>query len=151
MYYTFYINVQPYLQQWAIHHFGNPVEFPRDSPENRLIKRFIEKQPTNTPPTTNGNLAIKIPMSKEKDPRNGYFYMPPRAANLIKESLYSIFIQNLWTELGDSHNFNCELTSLIYTWLNKHNISDQYWECIRQKYYRLRKSYAQKGIKLANY
>ena len=151
MQYTFTIDVQPYLAQWATHHLGNPVEFPRDSPENRLIKRFLDKQPRDLPPQLSGNLHIKIPQTKEKDPRAGYFYLSPRAVSLVKESLYSLFVQNLWAELGDSHQYKVELTNLIYAWLDKHGIEDKYWECIRQKYYRLRKLYAEKNIKLTEF
>lgn len=146
---TFYIDVQPYLAQWATKHFGNPVEFPRESPESKLIKRWVEHQPKDAPPQLSGNLQIKIPITKEKDPRAGYFYMPPRALSLVRESLETLFVQNLWTELGDAQRYNCELTTLIYAWLEKHGIDDHYWECIRQKYYRLRKLYAEKGVKLA--
>jgi hypothetical protein len=70
---------------------------------------------------------------------------------LVKESLYSLFVQNLWAELGDSHQYKVELTNLIYAWLDKHGIEDKYWECIRQKYYRLRKLYAEKNIKLTEF
>lgn len=149
--YTFSIEVQPYLAQWATYHLGNPVEFPRDSPESRLIKRFVEKQPRDLPPQLAGNLKIKVPQSKEKDPRAGYYYMPPRAISLVKDSLYSLFVCNLWAELGDAGKYNVDLTNLIYAWLEKHHIEDRYWECIRQKYYRLRKLYAEKQIKLAEY
>lgn len=147
--YTISIEVQPYLAQWATHHLGEPVEFPRDSPESRLIKRFLEKQPRDLPPQLDGNLRVKIPQSKEKDPRAGYFYLSPRAVGLVKESLYSLFVSNLWAELGDASRYNCDLTNLIYAWMDKHGIADEYWECIRQKYYRLRKLYADKGVKLA--
>lgn len=150
MNYTFYINVPSYIREWATHHLGNPVEFPRDSPENRLIKLYIEKQPADKQPVR-GNLEIKIPMTKQKDPRCGYFYMSPRSQQMIAECLQTLFIQNLWSELGNIHKYNCELTTAIYAWLEKHGISDTNWECIRQKYYRLRKLYAAKGIKLKDF
>lgn len=149
--YTFTMQVPDYLAQWATHHLGNPVEFPKDSPESRLIKLFIDKQPRNRLPDLRGNLAIKIPSSKAKDPRAGYFYMSPRAQTIIKECLSALFIQNLWAELSDINKVNCELSTAIYAWLEKHGIADTYWECVRQKYYRLRKLYEDKGIKLKDY
>lgn len=149
--YTFTMQVPDYLAQWATHHLGNPVEFPKDSPESRLIKLFIDKQPRNRLPDLRGNLSVKIPSSKAKDPRAGYFYMSPRAQTMIKECLSSLFIQNLWAELSDINKVNCELSTAIYAWLEKHGIADTYWECVRQKYYRLRKLYEDKGIKLKDY
>lgn len=149
--YTFSVQVQPYLAQWATHHLGNPVDFPRDSPESRLIRRFLDRQPQAAPPRSNGNLRIHIPTSKEKDPRCGWSYMPPRAAEAVADSLNTLFVWNLWTEIGDADIQKCDLTKLIYAWLEKHGIDDHYWECIRQKYYRMRKLYAEKGIKLKDY
>lgn len=151
MIYTFRVKVPQYLEQWAKHHLGNPVEFPRDSPENRLIKLFVDKQPKDKVPVIDGNLEIKIPQSKSKDPRNGFFYMSPRSQQMIVECLNTLFINNLWAELGTIENFNCELTTAIYAWLENHGISDNNWECIRQKYYRLRKKYFEAGIKLKEF
>lgn len=151
MSYTFSLEVPEYLEQWANFHLGNPVEFPRDSPESRLIKLYVDKLPKTVDHPTVGNLQVKIPYSKQKDPRNGYYYMSPHAAQMIKECLETLFIQNLWAEMSDIQKVRCELTTAIYAWLEKHHIADTYWECIRQKYYRLRKAYLEKGIKLKEY
>ena len=45
-----YLHVEPYMKQWLIHSFGNPVEFPASSNENAVIRRFTQKQPTNLKP-----------------------------------------------------------------------------------------------------
>lgn len=145
--YLIYLEVPAYLAQWARRHFGDPVELPRDSVESRLVKRMLDKEPSDVPDLS-GNLRLKIPMSKEKDPRSGWTYLSPCAKRCLQESLYTIFLQNLWSELGDLQNVNCELTSLIYAWLEKHGIDESQWETIRQKYYRLRKLYACKGVRL---
>ncbi len=141
------ITCEPYLAQWATHHFGNPVEFPVGSIENRLIRRFLDKEPTAVPDTS-GNLLVAIPYSKEKDPRSGWTYLSPSARKAVRESLYTLMLRNLWTELGDLAHVNCELSTLIYSWLEKHGMDDSSWETIRQKYYRLRKLYGEKGIDL---
>lgn len=143
-----YLEVEPYLKEWAEKHFGNPVEFPRDSVENRMIKRFLEREPKDRLPDLTGNIAVKIPMSKEKDPRAGFTYLSYNAKRAVHESLMTLFLRNLWAELGDLGKVNCQLTTLIYAWLSKHGISDENWECVRQKYYRLRKTYHEKGVYL---
>ena len=68
---------------------------------------------------------------------------------MLVESFDTIFLNNLWTELGDIQNINCSLTNVIYSWLEKHEISEEHWETIRQKYYRIRKRFQEKGIKLS--
>lgn len=145
-----YIKVEPYLAEWIKHSHGDPVVMLKDSPESRLLKLFLEKQPEGVPVDNPAdfNVAIKIPWYKEKDARV-YFYLSPKSKSMIAECYETLFIQNLWTELGSVRNFNCSLTTLIYAWMEKHNINEEHWETIRQKYYRLRKKYAtEKNIKL---
>lgn len=138
-----YINVEPYLAEWIKHSFGDPVVMPKDSPESRLLKLFLDKQPADVPidRPSDFNVAIRIPWYKEKDSRT-YFYLAPRAKAMIAECYETMFISNLWLELGSGHNLNCSLTTLVYAWLERHGINDEHWETVRQKYYRLRKRYA---------
>ena len=148
--FVIYLKVEPYLAQWLTKAFGSPVDLPRDTPECRLIKRFLDKTPLDIRPDTGEgtNLAVLIPWSKEKDPRT-YNYLSPRAKALLIESFETVFLNNMWTELGDLDNLNCNLTDVIYAWLEKHGIEEEQWETIRQKYYRIRKRFREKGIKLA--
>lgn len=145
-----YLQVEPYLAEWIKASHGDPVDMLKDSPESRLLKLFLEKQPAGVLPDNPAdfNLAIKIPWYKEKDPRV-YFYLSEKAKELIAECYQTLFIQNMWRELGNLHECNCSLTSLIYAWLDKHGISEEHWETIRQKYYRIRKKYStEKNIKV---
>ncbi len=145
-----YLNVEPYLAEWIKNSHGDPVEMVKDSPESRLLKLFLDKQPADVPVDNPAdfNLAIKIPWYKEKDSRV-YFYMKPKAKAMIVECYETLFLQNLWTELGSVQTLNCSITQLIYAWLERHGMSEEHWETIRQKYYRLRKRYSQeRNIKL---
>lgn len=148
--YYIYLKVEPYLAQWLCNAFGNPIVLPKDTPEIRLIKRFLDKTPSDKKPDMklDSNVQVVIPWSKEKDPRV-YNYLSPRAKMMLVESFETIFLNNLWTELGDIQNINCSLTNVIYSWLEKHEISEEHWETIRQKYYRIRKRFQEKGIKLS--
>lgn len=145
-----YINVSPYVAEWAISHLGNPIEFPKDSVENRLIKKFLDKTPTGESPDTKGdsNLSVKIPFFKLKDPRT-YNYMCDEAKELLVESLETLLVHNMWSELGSLENLNCSMKKCIIAWCRKHGISEAYEDTIAQKFYRLRKRYARKGIFLA--
>ena len=140
-----YLKVEPYLAQWVTNHLGDPIDFPRDSPESKLIKRFLDKTPLQDNPDLDGNVKVLIPYSKQKDPRF-YNYLRPMAKSLLVESLESMFITNLWAELGSVQGVSCSLTSLIRAWLEQHGISEDYEETIRQKFYRIRKRYQKKGI-----
>lgn len=164
---TISLYAEPYLAAWMIKHFGNPVELIKDSPESQLLKRLLDKQP-ETISLENGNIQINIPSFKEKDPRV-YSYLCEAGKAALIESFEGIFMNNLWTEIGDLKNMNCQLTSVIRAWCEKHGIilpTDQItdikelrlteeqnarnFEVVRQKYYRLRKRYyRQCGVKLS--
>lgn len=145
--YLIYIKVSPYVAEWAVHSLGNPVDFPKDSVENRLIKKFLEKTPEGISPEMKGdsNLAIRIPFYKLKDPRI-YNYFNDSSKEMLIESLKTLLLQNLWSELGSLENLNCSAKMMVISWCRKHGISETHEDTIAQKFYRLRKRYARKGI-----
>ena len=155
---TITLNVEPYLAAWLKKHFGNPVELLKDSPESRLLKRLLDKQPDTITPEI-GNIKVHLPYFKEKDPRVYSFLCESGKAALV-ESFEAMFINNLWSEVGNLENLNCRLTSVIRGWCEKHGIiqgtdhitevtllkqveeqNAKNFETVRQKYYRLRKKY----------
>ncbi len=145
-----YIAVKPYIRDWTINHFGNPVRFPRNSVEDMLLRQFMSKWPKDLdviPHLAHENLTIALPSMKAKDPRV-YNYLSPLAKKAIGESLETLFINNLWTELSKILGYNCNLTTLIDSWLEQHGVSLDHEEAIRQRFYRLRSKYHQKGINL---
>lgn len=145
--YLIYIKVSTYVAEWAVHSLGNPVDFPKDSVENRLIKKFLEKTPEGILPDRrdNNNLAVRIPYSKVKDPRI-YNYFNEASKGLLIDSLETMLLQNLWSELGSLENLNCSAKKMIISWCRMHGISETHEDTIAQKFYRLRKRYARKGI-----
>lgn len=146
-----YLKTEPYLAEWIKSAFGSPVRLTRDTPEYVVVKRFLSKLPENTLPdiSSDFNVCLEIPWFKEKDPRV-YNYMSPRAKQCLVESFECLFIRNMWTEIGSLENINCSLTNVIYAYLEKHEMSEEHWECIRQKYYRIRKRYFKENqIKIA--
>lgn len=154
-----YIKVPVYVAEWAIHSLGIDnglpeetikraiIEFPKDSVENRLIKKFLEKTPIGVIPDlkADNNLGVRIPFYKLKDPRV-YNFLNESSKKLLTDSLETLLLQNLWSELGSLENLNCSIKQTIVSWCKMHNISDQYEDTIAQKFYRLRKRYAKKGI-----
>lgn len=155
---TITLTVEPYLASWLEKHFGNPVELIKDSPESRLLKRLLDKRPDDVT-REQGNIRVNIPFYKEKDPRV-YSHLCDTAKDALVESFESLFLNNLWSEVGDLRNINCQLSSVIRAWCERHGIITQTdrisnvadlkqaeeqnarnFETVRQKYYRLRKKY----------
>ena len=66
-----YVPVEPYMKQWLTHSFGDPVEFPANSNENAVLRRFLTKRPIDNIPEQPGtkDVAICIPCSQAKKQR----------------------------------------------------------------------------------
>ena len=164
---TITLNVEPYLAAWLTRHFGNPIELLKDGPEAKLLKRLLDKQPDNITPET-GNISVSLQYFKDKDPRV-YSYLCESGKYALIESFEAMFVNNMWSEIGNLESLNCRLTSVIRGWSEKHGIiqptnhitemnllkqveeqNARNFETVRQKYYRLRKKYYRHaGVKLS--
>jgi hypothetical protein len=147
--FLFYLRLEPYLKQWLQHALGNPVQFPAKSNENAIIRRFLTKRPEGSEPQTAQDdlTAIVIPDSKAKPPQY-YNWVGPSAARAITECIEDLFRRNLWTELDALDGHPCGVNKLIVAWCEMHGINEDHSEAVRQKYYRMRKAYTEKGINL---
>lgn len=153
-----YLHVPPYVKEWAEKHLGAPVRFPYNTVEDKMLRRFMDKWPDHDATSDDDtrkkeiksdddNLAIALPSTKAKDPRT-YSYLGHEAKNSLAESLETLFLHNLWSDLCELQGCNCSLSSLIRAWLEQHGIDFEHEETIRQRFYRLRKKYAQREIVL---
>lgn len=86
-----------------------------------------------------------IPDSKAKDPAI-FNYLGPRAKEAVTEAIEDLFRRSLWAELGDMFDGSVGLNKTIAAWCELHGIDDDYVETVRQKFYRIRKSYNKKGV-----
>lgn len=144
-----YIKVEPYLRQWLQNSFGDPVEFPANSNENAVLRRFTSKRPGNINPEqpTEEMIGICIPASKYKNPET-YNYMSESAKQALAESISDLFRMNLWKELGDLSDTSCKKMTAFRSWCCMHGIDVEYAETVRMKWYRMLKSYQKHGINL---
>lgn len=144
-----YLKLEKYLHQWLTSSLGHPVAFPSQSNENAVIRRFLQKNPKDQLPSLmkEGLTSIVIPDSKAKDP-SVFNYLGPHAQEAVIESIEDLFRRNMWAELGDMQDTTVGLNKMIAAWCEMHGIDDDYVETVRQKYYRIRKSYTTKGINL---
>lgn len=145
--FVIYIKLETYLHQWLTHSLGNPVVFPAQSCENATIRRFLQKLPVDAKPQlADASLtAICIPESKAKDPAI-YNYMGQAGKEAVVECIEDLFRRNLWHEMGDLTPGRRGVNGQIAAWCEMHGIGIDYVETVRQKYYRMRKAYAKRGI-----
>jgi hypothetical protein len=151
--YYIYLHCEPYLAAFVQNAFGHPVELDRDSVESRIIREFIRKTPRDATPDTAGkgaNLIIRLPYFKEADPRV-YNYMGVEAKRMLIESFSQLLQKCMLREIGSLENY-CQgtISSLIYAFMEKYGIPDdgKNWYTLTKKYYRLRKKYLKKNIKI---
>lgn len=145
-----YLKLEPYLSQWLHHHLGDPVRFPDGSNENAVIRRFLMKLPPGKKPdlAADNLTAICIPDSKAK-PCTRFNHLGPRGKLAVKGVIEDLFRQNLWCDLRGITDAG-SLSMKIQAWCEMHGIDEQSHEAIRQKYYRMRKAYSEKGIFLVH-
>lgn len=144
-----YIKVEPYLRQWLQNSFGDPVEFPANSNENAVLRRFTSKRPSSINPEqpTEDMIGICIPASKYKNPET-YNYMSESAKQALAESISDLFRMNMWKELGDLSDTSCKKMTAFRSWCCMHGIDVEYAETVRMKWYRMLKSYQKHGVNL---
>lgn len=145
--FVIYLKLEKYLSEWLTNSLGDPVRFPVQSNENAIIRRFLQKQPIDKQPETMspGLTRVVIPESKAK-PTATYNYFGPHAKLALIEAIEDLFRQNMWAELGTMFDGTVGLNKTIAAWCEMHGIDDDHTEAVRQKYYRIRKSYGKKGI-----
>ncbi len=145
-----YLKVKPFIKQWMVHHYGNPVVFPAQSAENATIRRFIAKQPDGVPQMgDDDDVAISIPDSKQK-PVVTYNYLGKHAKEAVIECIEDTFRLQMWKDLNDLHDCGCSILKAIQAWCENNGISMEYDYTIKMRYQRMRNNYLKNGIDLRN-
>ncbi|MDD2287070.1 MAG: hypothetical protein PHQ11_16925, partial [Paludibacter sp.] len=76
-------------------------------------------------------------------------FMGERAKIALIDSFDHILKACMMKELGALENYRRgEISKQIYAWMEKHGIPEENWYTISQKFYRLRKKYLEKEVKL---
>lgn len=146
-----YLKMKPFVAQWAIYHFGNPITFPPQSVGNARIIAVLRRRPEGVEPdlAADGLTPVAIPYSKQKDPES-WNYLTPSAKKFIVEYIESIFQDNLYSEfkemVGDSGK--AKLQTAAYAWCEMHGIDINYADTIRQRFYRERERLLAHGVDL---
>ena len=142
-----HIKVEKYIKQWLEHSLGNPVRFPPHSYENEVLRRHLQKRPRSAPVFFDDPdmVAVIIPDSSERKPEF-YNYLGIRGQRALQSAIDGLFRLALWSDCAPLLHSKRELNRGIDEWCKMHGIALDYREAVRQKFYRIRKSYQIKGI-----
>lgn len=145
--FVIYLMLKPFIAQWAVNHFGCPVEFPPQSVGNARIVAVLRKRPDNTPPETGaaGLTPVAIPYSKQKEPES-WNYVTPSGKRFIAEYIEALFKDNLYKEFNEMCDQDSKLQTAAYAWCEMHGISLDYAATIRQRFYRERERLLSCGV-----
>jgi hypothetical protein len=131
------------IEKWKINKARILEKLDRDSPESRIVRKYISKTPEGQSPDNGegSNLTVIIPWFKEVDKRV-YNYLGNSAKKLLLKSFDQMVERSMLDEIGKVETyFSGKISSIIYSWMEKHGIEDNQtnWYTLSQKYYRLRK------------
>lgn len=147
--FVFYLKVKPFIGQWLIHHYGNPVTFPSRSAENACIWRFVGLRPKDWQPQKpeSDTVAVAIPFDKKKNwlYRN---YMSKSACRALGEILENTFKIQFWNDMNEMTRCGCTLLNCVRAWCENNGISQDYDYTLKMRYQRMRESHLKHGVDL---
>ncbi len=144
-----YVQVPPYLKEWLIYHFGDPVVFPKGSPENAVIRTFISKRPDHIPVErpTDRDVSICIPENAYKRPQI-YNYMGPRCRKALLQCIRDIFKTQMWSDLNFDFNTSGAVDTYISAWMERNGIGLDSFDTIKKMFYTIRRYHLRCDINL---
>lgn len=156
--FLFYLKVKPFIGQWLIYHYGNPVTFPNGSDENDCIHLFIRKRPKNADASSIGKpelteeekqkymlLPFTIPECRAK-PVETYNYMSPMAGSALLEVIEWRFNNQLWKDLKDAYEKKFTLLKAVRGWCIDNGIDIDYDYTIKMRLQRKKKRHLKYGV-----
>lgn len=144
-----YVKFERYIREWLLYRLGSPVRFPNGSFENELIHRNLSKRPKDTPPDLPEEGAVPIVVTDCMHRRPEFYnYLGIRGRRMIRSAVDGLFRLHLWTECAPLLHSHGALNRGIDAWCERNGISLDAREAVRQKFYRMRRRYAEKGVVL---
>ncbi|MBQ4392989.1 MAG: hypothetical protein II826_07785 [Prevotella sp.] len=145
--FVIYVELKPFIAQWAVHHFGSPVRFPAQSVGNARIIAVLRKRPEGVAPDVEqpGLTPVAIPYSKQKEPES-WNYVTPSGKRFIAEYIEALFKDCLYGEFKEMCGEDSKLQTAAYAWCEMHGVSIDYADTIRQRFYRERERLLACGV-----
>ena len=147
--FVIYLELKPFIAQWAFNHFGNPIEFPAQSVGNSRIVSVMRRRPGDVGPdvAADGLAPVCIPYSKQKDPES-WNYVTASGKRFIVDYIEALFNDSLYGEFREMFGKESKLQTVAYAWCEMHGVSIDYADTIRQRFYRERERLLACGVDL---
>ena len=147
-----YIKVERYIKEWLEFHLGNPIRFPERSYENEILHRHLAKRPCGLPPEKREDNMVAIVITDCDHSRPEYYnYLALRGQRAIVSAIDALFRLDLWGGCAPLLHSTTELNRGIDHRCADNGISLHAREAVRQEFYRICKSYLERGIVLGKF
>lgn len=147
-----YVKVPRYIKEWLVFHLGEPVRFPQRSYENELLHRHLDKRPEGIIPDKPAEDMVAIVITDCDHRRPEYYnYLGQRGRRAILSAIDALFRLDLWSGCAPLLHSKHEINRGIDQWCADNGISLDGREAVRQKFYRIRRAYLERGIVLGNF
>lgn len=154
----------PYLCQWLASRMGTPARFPNGSFENAILARHLAKAPrplpsqsflsinsiksnkTNEEKASASLARIAVPVVRGKPP-SLFRHLPRRGREELRAAILTLFTLDLWNSCVPLlASRDVSLTDGLDEWCRSRSITPENREAVRQRFYRLRRAYAERGV-----
>ena len=153
------IYLTAHLKDWLVHHYGDPVRFPRGCIENELLRRLTVRRPEGSrgsdhqdvgvPSGVRGGLeVVRIVLPDDALHRPEFFnYLGRRSRRRMAESIDSLFRLHLF--FGCLHHVaRPGMNRRLFEWCRENGIRVEARESVRQKFSRMRRDFEPYGVVL---
>lgn len=137
------IKLELYLKEWLETAMGRPVRFPSKSYENALLHRFLVRGGQNR--LVDDNVLLVITDCHYRKPET-YNCLGRDGRRAMAAAIDALFRIDLWSGCAGLVGSKGNLNNGIEEWCRRKGISPQNREAVRQKFYRMRKAYQERGI-----
>lgn len=141
-----YLPLDGYLRQWAEKNLGNPIVFASGSAENAIIKNnLIRSHGREVQLKTSSCVTILAPIMPSRRPSE-YNYFKKEGMNQLRDCIEILFRIDLWYGMIPFITGR-DIRQKLFDWCkNKGITTEENFEAVRQKFYRIRKDYQSCGI-----
>lgn len=137
------IKLEGYVKEWLEGALGRPVRFPAKSYENALLHRFLTRG--GQARQVDDNVLIVISDCHYRKPET-YNCLGRDGRRAMAAAIDALFRIDLWSGCAGLVHTDGNLNKGLDEWCKKKGISVENREAVRQKFYRMRKAYNERGI-----
>jgi hypothetical protein len=139
---TISIRIQPYLVDFMESIYGpQPIEFPRKDNFNRILNKFLDKEPATSSRyrRDDTNLEIQLPYFEDKDVMY-HFNLTACQERILANKIEDLFKLSFRDEIDQYLLLAVQRIDAIHLFMDKHKIREEAIDMLQKDYQRFRNS-----------